>query len=248
MFQACKSQSWLCVLIFNSTSLWFRIVKNIFWWDQIYPTWSVRHCVFFVLGFQQNLNVERVWPEVNNQVNYPLKQALVHLVDQELLDMQDNLTKFCISNLACQVIQVALTELWRHGMPTGSLESWAIILFAQSQKNNALNSFILGRGTPNTLAAGGCAAKILPEILPSADEAAHMYEQEMGPPLLGSLLMVRIHFHQRKPNVMQSSYLERGFLTFLCFLTLWLTMIIECFKRLFFTSSGWLKEMFEVWH
>uniref|UniRef100_A0AAV2JJ29 RING-type domain-containing protein n=1 Tax=Knipowitschia caucasica TaxID=637954 RepID=A0AAV2JJ29_KNICA len=102
--------------------------------------------------------VERIWPEVNQSVNYPLKTALVQLIDQEELDMESSLVKYCVSNLTVQLSLIGLERL---------VTTW--------------NSHrIPGRGVPKDLAVTGCPKRIPPTILPHADEAEALYRQHMG--------------------------------------------------------------------
>ncbi|XP_065111059.2 uncharacterized protein [Paramisgurnus dabryanus] len=106
----------------------------------------------------KNHTIERTWPEVNNRVNYPLKGALMELVNQEEVDMEDDLTRYCVSTLSCQVAKIGLDRV---------VQSW-----------NAHR--IPGKGVPNVLAHGGCQKKISLDLLPNAVEAADWYDHEVG--------------------------------------------------------------------
>ena len=41
--------------------------------------------------------VEKFWPKVNLRINYPLKRAMNHIVEDENLDILDEILKFCFS-------------------------------------------------------------------------------------------------------------------------------------------------------
>lgn len=106
----------------------------------------------------KNHTVERIWPEVNKRVNFPIKTALIQMIDQEALDMEDGLTRYCVSNLTCEISQIGVQRF---------VQAW-----------NSHN--ILGKGIPNLLARDGCKARISEQLLPRASEAAELYRQEMG--------------------------------------------------------------------
>ncbi|CAL9707210.1 unnamed protein product [Knipowitschia caucasica] len=106
----------------------------------------------------KNHMIERMLVEINNRVNFPLKGALVQLQDQEVINLEDNITRYCTSNLTGQLCKIGITR---------AVNAW-----------NAHR--IPGKGTPNRLAAGGCPKKIGLELLPHASQAADMYEQDVG--------------------------------------------------------------------
>ncbi|TRY89400.1 hypothetical protein DNTS_002614, partial [Danionella cerebrum] len=71
-------------------------------------------------------------------------EALVELVVQELLDMEDNLVRYCVSSFTCQLCHLGISRV---------VQAWN-------------EHRIPGKGIPNVLAEGGCLKKISEELLP----------------------------------------------------------------------------------
>lgn len=57
---------------------------------------------------KENLTIERVWPEVNARVNYPIKRILVDLEERGIIDVTNEHVMFCVSWFTCEVAKVGM--------------------------------------------------------------------------------------------------------------------------------------------
>ena len=104
-----------------------------------------------------NLRVERLWVEVNQRVNYPVKRALVAMESAGEINMGDEITRFCVS--------------------------WTTINVLQSAKNNFVAAWNEHRlpgsrgGIPNVLARReNRIVKLTPASIPSTHTAIQLHE------------------------------------------------------------------------
>jgi len=104
---------------------------------------------------KKNLPIERFWKEVNTRVNYPIKTALVHLDNSNVINLDDELHKYCISWLTCIV------------------SSYGIKICTGSWNKHP----IADRGIPEILKNRTTRTIFLsPLLIPSPDEAVEIYE------------------------------------------------------------------------
>ena len=69
--------------------------------------WQDRHPVLQSTS-RQNHRVERMWPEINQMVNYPVKRTLIEMEARDEVDMTNTTVKFCVSWTTLNVIKKAV--------------------------------------------------------------------------------------------------------------------------------------------
>ena len=72
----------------------------------------------------KNYRAERMWPEENQRVNYPIKKALCWLSEQEIVDMDDPIVVFAVSWITIHVSKVGSANMvnsWNYHRIPGML-------------------------------------------------------------------------------------------------------------------------------
>ena len=79
---------------------------------------------WYLSTFLQNLLIERVWVEVNARVNYPIKNALREMEENNLIDMELDYVKYCVSSVALRFAYVGMHKVvqsWNNHTIPGDL-------------------------------------------------------------------------------------------------------------------------------
>ena len=128
---------------------------------------------------RMNHRVERMWPEINRRINYPVKRVLVEMEANGEINMNDDVQKFCVSWTTITVLQPGIHNF---------------ILAWNSHRIPGVRG-----GVPNHLAATSQTAYVQPSLLPSTSEAVRLHgghlseEQSFGhDPLEGFAQLQRL--------------------------------------------------------
>jgi len=109
----------------------------------------------------KNYRAERLWPEENSRVNYPLKKALCIIKEQEIFNMEDPMVSFAVSWLTINVSKVGsenFVNSWNHHRIPGPKGCIPI------EKMRGTNQ----------------AVPLEPHLIPTTPEAVRMYEERGG--------------------------------------------------------------------
>lgn len=92
-------------------------------------SWLYLYSFMFMIVSLQNLPIERFWGIVNVRVNFPIKQILVRMDNNEQFDIDNQIDKFCVSRLSCLVASI--------GMKT-CIDSWNFHPISSKNHNRTL--------------------------------------------------------------------------------------------------------------
>lgn len=111
---------------------------------------------------KKNLTIERIWPEVNSRVNYPIKRVLVDLEEKGILDMTNENVQFCVSWFTCGVAKVGMKRF---------VDAW----------NNHRIKGKPGNAVPSIRKLQSNTLKPLTEaVVPNEEHAVRMFEAQGG--------------------------------------------------------------------
>ena len=107
----------------------------------------------------RNHIIERIWVEVNHRITYPIKRVIIQMDELRMVNMEDDVDKFCVSYVLRKVCLVGLQRF---------IEAWN-------------NHPVPHKGIPNSLQASrnGTTA-ISPVDIPSKVDAVAAYRQQGG--------------------------------------------------------------------
>ena len=103
--------------------------------------------------------IERVWVELNRRVSYPIKRAVSSMVTRNIVDLDSEVVKFCVSTvliLLCKIGMERFISAWNcHHLPS--------------------------RGIPNLLKSHRNGTTLIhPHEIPSTQQATDDYRQQGG--------------------------------------------------------------------
>ena len=130
--------------------------------------------------------VECIWVEVNTQVNYPIKAALIDVLEHGQISVDDDLDKFCVSWFTIKVAAVRIelfVAAWNeHPIPgVCPVLSLAYCISTLLKIELPVTKHGQQRGVPRMRMMSNNQAKhIDPGLLPTVANAVQQYQQQGG--------------------------------------------------------------------
>ena len=107
---------------------------------------------------RQNHRAERIWPEINQRINYPIKRILIDMENNDEINMGEEVTKFCVSCVTIQVMDSGIKYF---------IEAW------NSHRIPGLHG-----GVPNILSLHSNATALSPHFVPSTEQIIALHESD----------------------------------------------------------------------